>query len=112
MLKLPQKSRLLPKHNLKKLYKPGLYSDFWYEANGKPVAMAFPESLSINISELKFSYGEFDYKLLKHIPGYKNGGYNREITANVEREIKGNIIQYKINKVALGIRDHIDLEFK
>ncbi len=74
--------------------------------------MAFPESLSINISELKSSYIEFDYKFLKHVPGYKNGGYNREITANVEREIKENIIRHKINKSDPGIQDHIDLEFK
>lgn len=27
------------------LYKPGLYSDLWYRVDGKPVVMAYPESL-------------------------------------------------------------------
>ncbi len=43
------------------LYKPGLYEDLWYKIDGKPVVMAYPESIP------EEGYGAFDTKFLNEI---------------------------------------------
>jgi len=49
--------------------------------------------------------------LYKHNPDYRNGGFNWELVANVEREINGNTVVYKVKKADIGI-DAVELEFK
>lgn len=49
------------------LYKPGLYKDLWYEVDGKPVVMAFPDSFDRQYAEIKPSYGAFDDKFLEEL---------------------------------------------
>ena len=49
------------------LYKPGFYSDLWYEVDGKPVVMAFPESFDREYGEIKPSYGAMDDKMIAEI---------------------------------------------
>jgi hypothetical protein len=57
------------------IYQPGLYENLWFRWNGKPLIMAYPESLVAqtgNFAGLKFTAAEPFYAINATCPSYNN----------------------------------------